>query len=432
MKNKKNRLWFGLPLLLVLLGLFYSYRPTGSIPEIVEKRGRIDVQQFGWSAAEIAVLRSLWIDSLPPLPADPTNAVADNPRAAALGREFFFDTRFSANGEIACATCHKPELAFTDGRARARGLSKTRRSTPTIVGTAYSPWFFWDGRSDSQWSQALSPLENSKEHGGSRMQYAHLIYKDPEYRKKYEAVFGPMPDLSDRNRFPEKAGPVDDDEPYEAWEAMSEPDQELVTRIFTNIGKAIAAYERQIMPGKARFDEYVEALIANQPAAMQKTLTPEEVAGLRLFIGKGMCISCHFGPLFTNHAFQNVATEIAPGLPKDYGRFRGVQEVIRSEFNCLGKYSDADKGDCVELKFVKKSGVDLMGAFKVPTLRNVAETAPYMHSGQMADLKHVLLHYSRAPKSALGRSHLVPVNLTAEESIQLVAFLHTLSSPFEE
>ena len=165
-----------------------------------------------WSEADIATLRSLWIGSLPPLPPDPSNVVADDPRAAQLGRKFFFDTRLSANGEVSCATCHQPDLLFTDGLARAEGIGTTLRGAPTIVGIAYSPWFYWDGRRDSQWAQALTPLEAGVEHGGTRTHYARLIYQDDAYRAEYEAIFGPLPDLSYSTRFPQKSGPVEDDE----------------------------------------------------------------------------------------------------------------------------------------------------------------------------------------------------------------------------
>ena len=124
---------------------------------------------------EVEALRSLWIGSLPELPDDPSNRVADDPAAAALGEAIFADTRFSANGEVSCASCHQAELNFTDGLPRARGIAETRRKTMTVVGTAYSPWLFWDGRKDSQWAQALGPMEDAREHGGNRGMYAHVI-----------------------------------------------------------------------------------------------------------------------------------------------------------------------------------------------------------------------------------------------------------------
>ena len=117
-----------------------------------------------WSVAEIAILESMSLENLPPLPNDPSNAVADDPRAAELGHALFFDTRLSLNGGVSCATCHQPERKFTDGLVKGQAIGTSNRHTPSIIGTAYSPWLYWDGRRDSQWSQALSPLEDENEH----------------------------------------------------------------------------------------------------------------------------------------------------------------------------------------------------------------------------------------------------------------------------
>jgi cytochrome c peroxidase len=154
-------------------------------------------RESNWTNKELASIRNLWLGSLPALPPDPSNKYANDPRAAALGQKIFFDRRFSVNGKVACASCHKPERTFADGRARAKGIGETPRKSMSIVGSAYSPWLFWDGRKDSLWAQALGPLENPLEHGGNRTMYARLI--DKHYRSEFEAVFGKLPDLSRRN-----------------------------------------------------------------------------------------------------------------------------------------------------------------------------------------------------------------------------------------
>jgi len=384
-------------------------------------------RQTSWSEADTAMLRSLWIGSLPALPPDPSNAFADNPEAAKFGQKLFFDTRFSSNGEVSCATCHLPELMFTDGLPLANGVGTTTRKTMSIVGTAYSPWLFWDGRKDSQWAQALGPMENPVEHGGTRVQYVHLI--DEVYRADYETIFGTLPDFSDRTRFPNIAGPVDDSSARAAWEAMTPEDRDAVTQVYVNMGKVIAAYERLIVPGNSRFDKYVEALLSDDKEAMQSALTNDEVAGLRLFVGRAECTKCHNGPLFTNNDFHNTGVPAANGLPADDGRASGVQKVINDEFNCLSQWSDAGDTDCAELRFVTSTGEQLEAAFKPPTLRNVAETGPYMHAGQYATLAEVLQHYNHPPLAPIGHSELEPLGLTATELAQLEAFLHTLSGP---
>ncbi len=121
------------------------------------------------------------------------------------------------------------------------------------------------------------------------------------------------------------------------------------------------------------------------------------------------------------------AAEVGP----DIGRFSGAQLVLDSEFNCLGQYSDANPDQCSELNLVKTSGQELMGAFKVPSLRNVANTAPYMHSGQFQTLSEVLDHYSRAETGPTGHTDLMPLGLTALEMIQLEVFLGSLSADLE-
>jgi cytochrome c peroxidase len=377
-----------------------------------------------WSAEEIDTLRGLWIGSLPPLPPDPSNRYTDDPRAAALGQQLFFDTRFSANGAVACATCHAPGKLFQDGLPLSKGVGTTPRRAMTIVGTAYSPWLFWDGRKDSQWAQALGPLENPVEHGGNRTQYTHLIAQ--HYRAEYEAIFGPLPDLSG---LPASAGPVADPEAMAAWEAMSSSEREAVTRIYANLGKAIAAYERKIVPGPARFDAYVEAVLNGDGEQAQAIFTPDEAAGLRLFVGRAECTQCHNGPLFTNNDFHNTGVPAVASLPEDTGRALGAQQVQSDEFNCLSAHSDAGPTDCAELRFIVAEGADLVRQFKPPSLRNVAERAPYMHAGQFASLDEVLRHYNTAPEAPAGHSELEPLNLTADEINQIIAFLKTLSGP---
>jgi cytochrome c peroxidase len=296
----------------------------------------------------------------------------------------------------------------------------------TIVGTAYSPWLFWDGRKDSQWAQATGPMENAVEHGGNRTQFAHLI--EEYYRDEYEAIFGGLPDLSD---LPDHAGPVADADARAAWEAMSPDDQQAVTVIYANMGKAIAAFERLLMPGAARFDAYVEAVLNQDAAEMDSRFTTDEVAGLRLFLNEAHCTQCHNGPLLTDNYFHNTGVPPVDGLPDDVGRTLGAQQVQADEFNCLSIYSDSEPDDCAELRFMVAEGDELMRAFRPPSLRNVAERAPYMHAGQYATLEDVLNHYNTAPAAPSGTSEIHALNLSDEQLQQLIAFLHTLSGPLD-
>ncbi len=349
------------------------------------------------------MLQSLWLESLPKLPPDPSNAVADNPAAAEFGRQLFFDARLSANGDVSCATCHQQELRFTDGLQKAQATGTTARHTPSIVGTAYSPWQFWDGRRDSQWSQALGPLEDTNEHATSRAQVVNLITDDPEYRATYESLFGALPDWSDS-------------------------DSVMLNTAFANIGKSIAAFERTVLPTKSRFDEYVQAIVDHDADRQRQLFSDDEVRGLRLFIGKANCMQCHNGPLFTNHEFHNTGVISFPGDVPDTARVAGVREVMANEFNCRGLYSDDVELRCAELDFAR-TGVELIGAFKTPSLRNLENTEPFMHKGQIGTIADVLNHYNEAPDAMIGHNEAKPLGLDKRELGQIEAFLKTLAAP---
>jgi cytochrome c peroxidase len=356
-----------------------------------------------WTRAETATLKTLWIGSLEAPPSDPTNRVADDPRAAAFGKQLFFDTRLSSNGKVACATCHLPDRQFQDGTPLASGVGTTNRRTMPIVAAAYSPFLFWDGRKDSLWSQALGPLESSVEHGGTREQYARVIAES--HRADYERIFGALPSAVTSHA--------------------------SATEVFVNVGKAIAAYERRIQYAPSRFDAYIESLIEDGRAA-KDILTTDEIAGLRLFIGKANCTQCHNGPLFTNQEFHNTGVPVRASLPPDRGRIDGTRAVLADEFNCRSRWSDAKPGDCKELEYMSVDGHELERAFKVPSLRNIADRAPYMHAGQFPTLAAAIEHYNNAPEAPAGHTELKPLKLNAKELAQLEAFLRSLSGGVKE
>jgi cytochrome c peroxidase len=386
-------------------------------------------RSLSWTKGEREIIHDLWLGSLEKLAPDPSNRVSEDARAVRLGHRLFFDTRFSGNGKVACATCHKPELGFQDNLPLGVGIGTMNRRTMPIAGTAYSPWLFWDGRKDSQWAQALGPMESPIEHGGNRTMYAHLVSK--HYRADYEAIFGPLPELGDARRFPASAGPVDDLSARAAWDGMTKEDRNSVTRVYANMGKSIAAYERKIRPGPSKFDSYAEAVESGNARAADSAMTPDEQAGLKLFIGRAECIKCHNGPLFTNNDFHNTGIPEAPGLPEDLGRAQGARGVVKDEFNCLSASSDAGPAGCDELRFLKADGDELLRAFKPPSLRNVAERSPYMHAGQLASLGDVLRHYNTAPRASAGHTELKPLRLKDRELAQIELFLRALSGPLD-
>jgi cytochrome c peroxidase len=389
-----------------------------------------------WSSAERAVLSSLLIDRLSVLPPDPSNAVADHPAAAALGRALFFDTRLSRDGRVSCASCHDPARQFQDDRPVGRGLAEGARRTMPLADAARSPWLLWDGRKDSLWSQALGPLEDGAEHGSNRTRLVRQLMT--HHRPAYEKVFGSFPPLGD---LPDDASPAGSVGERRAWAQMSELQRDGVNRAFANLGKAIAAYERTLSYGPSRFDQYVRAVEAGD-ANGRKLLAADEVRGLRLFIGKGQCVTCHNGPLFTDQHFHNTGVPAHGLAMPDPGRAAAIASVQADAFNCLGRYSDAPASACAELQFIASDDPGMVGAFKTPSLRNVALRSPFMHAGQLTSLEAVVSHYQRSPAAAIGASELTQagrqregrqaVRLDDDEARQVVAFLRALSGPIRE
>ncbi len=179
---------------LTLVLISFTIMGAGSTGMAADK----DLQQIHqWSEEDKNVIRSLSLASLPPLPPDPSNAYADNPKAIEFGKKLFFDKSFSANGKISCATCHIPEYSFTDRFALARGMGTNTRRTMPLIGVAYQSWFFWDGRKDSLWSQAIGPIESVPEHGITRSYCAHLIID--KYKNEYTEIFGSLPKITHKS-----------------------------------------------------------------------------------------------------------------------------------------------------------------------------------------------------------------------------------------
>lgn len=373
-----------------------------------------------WSDQEKQLLLSLSIRNLPKVAEDPSNQYQKNPQAAVLGAKLFFDARLSESGTISCSVCHQPNREFSDGLRVASGLQKGRRNTPSLLGVSHQKWFFWDGRKDSVWSQALEPFENKTEHNLSRTQLIKLVLKDAKYRLQYKSVFGVVPETEDLSSWPDDASPQRDLNSLKAWKGMPLANRKRINRIFSNLGKAIAAYEATLEYKVSKFDQYLDDLKDNKPS---EHLADSEIAGLKLFIGKASCSACHFSPLLSSQHFQNIGTGIRG---KDMGRSRLAETQAWDVFNCLGEFSDAPKSYCKDLKFMNKDRHGLSGSFKVPSLRNVSKTAPYLHDGRFKQLEQVVELYTNPPSKRRSGNHLSPITLDELEKSQLVEFLKTL------
>ena len=346
-------------------------------------------------------------------PADPTNAKADDPPAAALGKKLYGESALSPSGSISCATCHDPQKQFNDGLPVSEGIRKVDRNAPALALAAHSRWQFWDGRADSLWAQALGPFENDKEFGSSRLFVAHAVAN--LYAAEYTAVFGALPPLGDTARFPASGKPGD-----AAYDAMATADKTAATRVFVNVGKAIAAYERTLRVKPNRLDRYI--------GGDMTALTRTEKNGLLVYFVVG-CAQCHYGPRLTDDAFH--VTRFPTGRQDgkaDVGRAAANALLLQSDFLAGGNFSDQpNAGHGLALS----TDESMIGAFKTPTLRGLPGSAPYGHGGKLTTLDDVAELYSTAGLSAsdvraIGAAPpwLVTFDHTAKEAV--VPFLNVL------
>lgn len=344
------------------------------------------------------------LSPLPAIPANPTNKWADDPKAAHMGQFMFFDARLSlraddTGGKVSCATCHEPTKGWGDGRSLSTGVATLTRHSMTLWNIAYNRWYFWDGRSDTAWSQGMKPIEDSKEMASSRFYLLYLFAnKLPELKKAYEGLFGPLPtEVLDKYKDIKEARPdADPEHPMQKnWDKIAEEDKTKINRFFSNIGKAFEAFQRKIISRDAPFDTFVEGLKTCDPTKAQ-AISESAKRGLKTFIKKDSCISCHDGPNLSDGEFHNNGLPLSPELKvPDTGRRRGLQAVIDDIFNGLGPYSDAPDDPINDrIRFLRVDNPNTFGEFKTPTLRSVATSAPYMHDGQFKGLEEVIKFYS--------------------------------------
>ena len=347
-------------------------------------------------------------------PPDPTNAAADDPEASALGEALFFDVGLSPSGGVSCATCHDPEKGLSDGLPVARGAGLGDRRTPAIGLASHARWQFWDGRADSLWAQALGPFESATEMASSRLFVARRVAS--AHARAYARAFpeAPLPEMSG---WPAHGQPGD-----RGYDAMSAADKGAATRVFVNVGKAIAAYERTFTVKPNPLDAYL--------AGDRGALDPLARYGLLQFARQG-CMQCHWGPRLTDDAFHDTRT--ATGRrdhAADRGRLDGVASFRASEFRADGPWSDDPRGAPAARDDAPAA---LLGQLRTPALRGVADLSRWGHGGAEQALAGVTEAYGKGgvpegdPASAGAREPWLP---TFGETVQwaLVPFLKTLTA----
>jgi len=290
-----------------------------------------------------------------------------------LGEKLFYDKSLSKNNDRSCASCHHPEKAFTDGLKTNLSLtgSNLARNTPTLTYASLQNAQFWDMRQLDLEKQSVDVIQNKDEMHGSMDNIHAKILLDQEYIKLFKKAY------------PKTLKP-------EAWQ----------------IQNAIASYVRSLNAFDSRFDEYMRG--------NKNSLNNQEIEGMNLFMGKAKCATCHFTPLFNGT------------VPPSYSKTE--HEVIGTPNGASGRTLSPDKG-----RYLYNKMPQLVGAFKTPTVRNAAVTAPYMHNGVFKTLEEVVSFYNKGGGQGLGYSvenQTLPfdkLNLTLKEEHALVAFMKTLT-----
>lgn len=390
-----------------------------------------------------------------PVPADVTNAWADDPAAAALGQALFFDPRFSgplldgdndgsegtlgADGEthrVACASCHVPEDGFVDTRSPHQQISLAAgwvlRRTPTLLDVGFATLLGWGGRRDTMHGLLFGVVENTRELNSSRLYFAQQLARN--HRDAYEDVFGPMPAFDDPRLYPalapEDAGCPELDAPAQAcsgrpgdagpFDALDPDEQEAVTRAVVNAGKAIGAYLRQLRCGPSAFDAWLDG--------DDDALTEVEKRGAIVFVSTGGCDECHAGPRLSDLQFHNVGL-----IPQtvatvfvdldDFGASDDLAAVLADPLNSMSDYSDGYDGRLP--RAVTRADI---GAFKTPSLRCIADHPSFMHTGHFDALEDVMKFFRRGgdPGGYPGTSELQPLDLGDDDLAALVAFMGAL------
>jgi cytochrome c peroxidase len=417
---------------------------------------------------------------------DGSNKYIKNPAAIRLGHRLYYDADLSgpatwvdvlgretpshraekgAPVHVACSTCHDPAHGGGDITSRPGNVSIGAGSYDVngqqTLNAAHYKLLYWNGRADSLWSQAAQVMESGVSMNGNRIAIVRTVAT--KYRAAYEAIFRdaagnlePLPDLPATLT----AGKPGD----AAFDALPEADRAIINRAYTNIAKAIGAYEFELASRDSDFDKYVNGE-SNGPDAPRVALSPAAVRGLKLFVGRASCIDCHNTPLFSDSAFHNIGVpqrgagvptvaDCPAGSPKcdcvtgkvvpgqsclPWGAFAGLFRLAAAvpgpnSLRRDGEFSDLDPGSKAALTAQYQAQAmpsqDSIGAWRTPSLRDVAITAPYMHDGIYRTLDEVVAHYDgggTAESPGKKAVELKPLLLSHQDRTDLVEFLQTLT-----
>ena len=400
-------------------------------------------------------------------------------RAAQLGRKLFHSNDLTPTGDMSCASCHTSPASST-------AASPT---LPQLVNLRFAHWFGSSGDTDSVGAATLAALENPTHMASSRLFLVNQI-RGP-WRRDYEAVFGNLPgELLNADALPAAGLPAppllqwdvsvaaaglasmgdshlldsiiskaigehlapalelsrrafDQALPPPGWvaayEKMSPTQVAAVNQVYVNVGVAIGSYLRGLVAFDSAFDRFADRWRENIPAAaaLGDGFTNRELTGLKLFVGPGQCISCHSGPTLTDQQFHNIGLSQL-GETIMGGRAVGSVRALTNPFNCIGPFGQKLRraaSDCADITTLNTEDIRNLGAFKTPSLRNLAHRQRFMHDQRFTTLETTLAYYNElTDRAAIGQRDpaLHPLGFTTEELEALAAFLNSLSSPVRD
>lgn len=325
---------------------------------------------------------ALMAQDYPPITALPKNSSKPDPAHVALGRKLFFDPRLSGDATISCATCHDPAYGWSDGLQMSKGYpgSKYFRNTPTVVNASLGRLMYWDGR---------LPAADMPTVVRDHIAEAHFFQADgrlliermrqvPEYEEGFKKAFGGEP-------------------------------------TYGRILNSVAAFVKSLRSQNVPFDQFV--------GGDKSAISEAAVRGLELFQSKAGCIQCHNGAMLSDGKFHSLGLEVNRDIFRDPQR----HITFRRFFRTLGVPGYENLRSDPGLLCVSKAKAD-MGLMRTPTLREVSNTAPYMHDGQLATLEDVVAFYNTGGGPVESKdAKLIPLGLTDKEQADLVEFLKTLS-----
>ncbi|USD40091.1 hypothetical protein J4N42_08370 [Vibrio sp. SCSIO 43135] len=337
--------------------------------------------------SEIAKIESLLLDTVLRVP----DTSAPKKETVRLGEKLFNDEELSASLTVSCATCHTPEANFHDINNMTKEITPAGpHRAMSIRGVSEQSWFFWNGRADSLWAQILEALKN--EHGLSASNAVQIVCS--KYSNDYS-------------------------------NALSFCSTTLDTqKQFVEIGKIIASYVETLNHYWTRFDEFGYQLLSHD-SVDTLLMSEDEIQGLKLFLdsNKTGCIDCHNGSRFTSEGFYAIGT----GSSASNDRLLGAQQYQQSRYRCdLWEQSQ----DCANYQYVRLTGSDLSGAFKVPSLRNLKDSPRFMHDGRFDSLAQVLDFYKNPYSYPLSHTDVRPLRLMPHQREQLLLFLKAINDEY--